>query len=264
MPQEPKIRRAAVAGAFYPQNASQIRLVLSQYLSDARTKKQAPKAIVAPHAGYIYSGAVAATVYARLKNTRQKIERVVLLGPSHRVGFNGLAVTTADYYETPLGRVPIDKKACETITHFSQVGSLDEAHAEEHSLEVHIPFLQLLLKDFMLVPLVVGIAKPLEVSEVLETLWGGDETLIIISTDLSHHQDYETAKRRDAHTCEAIVNLKPQNIRDDDACGRYPLSGFLHLAKIKNLNAETVDLRNSGDTAGSKNSVVGYGAWAFE
>ena len=258
-----KIRRAAVAGAFYPQSAGQIRVDVMRYLSEVKTKAGAPKAIVAPHAGFVYSGPVAASVYARLKNRNHNIERVILLGPSHKVGFYGIAASSAEFYETPLGQIPIDKKATEKIVRLPQVNILDKAHAGEHSLEVHLPFLQILLDEFLLVPLVVGVTKPVDVSEVLEELWGGDETLIVISTDLSHFHDYETAKKMDAKTCHAVESLRPQDIKNDDACGRYPVSGFLHLARAKGLKAETVDLRNSGDTAGAKNSVVGYGAWAF-
>jgi hypothetical protein len=228
------------------------------------TRNPTPKAIIAPHAGYIYSGPIAATAYARLRGAAKTIKRVVLLGPAHRVAVAGLAASSATSWVTPLGEVPLDQKATAEILNLPQVVTMDEAHEFEHSLEVHLPFLQETLEDFQLIPLVVGEAEPKVVAEVLEKLWGGKETLIVISSDLSHYHEYETARKIDAQTSQAIVNLQPEKIAYDHACGRNPIGGLLYLAKEKGLSCQMIDLRNSGDTAGSKDQVVGYGAYVFQ
>lgn len=275
-----KVRSPAVAGMFYPGNARELHASVEALLAEAAVggslpkghtvhpctaplgSVQSPKAIIAPHAGYIYSGPVAASVYVRLKPLRGTIQRVVLLGPSHRVGFEGLAVSSADYYETPLGRIAIDKAAVALLDGLRQVRVFDAAHAQEHSLEVHLPFLQTVLGEFRLVPIVVGDADPAQVAEVLERLWGGPETLIVVSSDLSHYHDYDSARRQDAATTRAIEQLRFEDIGYDDACGRAPVSGLLHYARTHGLTVRTIDLRNSGDTAGDRSRVVGYGAYA--
>lgn len=257
------IREPAVAGMFYPANPNELRQMVQDFLANADKDGSLPKAIIAPHAGLIYSGPIAASAYARLYAGRQLIERVVLLGPSHRVPFHGLAMTGADYYQTPLGRIPIDQQAQQQIQDLSQVKLLESAHAREHSLEVQLPFLQQVLEDFKLVPLVVGDASGEEVAEVLAKLWGGPETLIVISSDLSHYHDYLTARKMDTATSKAIVTLHPESIGYEDACGRIPVQGLLTLAKRQQLQGELIDLRNSGDTAGPRDQVVGYGAYAF-
>ena len=262
-----RLREPAVAGMFYPADPAELHAMVSGYLTEAATgldpDTPVPKAIIAPHAGYIYSGPVAASAYARLAPARGRIRRVVLLGPSHRVPLRGLALSTADAFLTPLGTIPLDKQAEALIADLPQVRNLDQAHAMEHSLEVHLPFLQEVLGKFSVVPLVVGDATAEEVDEVLERLWGGAETLIVISSDLSHYHDYATARRMDTATSRAIQELRPEAIGYDDACGRTPVSGLLVAARHKGLRAETVDLRNSGDTAGPKDQVVGYGAYVF-
>lgn len=258
------IRKAAVANMFYPGNAAALRAEVRQFLDAAgKAEGPAPKAIVAPHAGYRFSGAIAAKAYALLKPVADRITRVVLLGPCHRVAVQGLALSGADYFETPLGRVEIDKEAEDSIRHFDQVGNFPPTHQAEHALEVHLPFLQELLGDFKLVPIVVGETPPSKVAEVLKTLWGGPETLIVISSDLSHFLNYDAAQQIDKRTCAAITSLDPGKIERNGACGRFPLGGLLHLAKQRGMNVETIELKNSGDTAGSKDKVVGYGAWAF-
>ncbi len=254
-------RPPAVAGSFYPADSKQLRTMVDGYLASAQTDGVAPKAIIVPHAGYIYSGPVAASAYARLKGLRGRVTRVVLLGPSHRVGFSGLAFSSADYYDTPLGRIPLDRHAEELLAGLPQVRVYDAAHAREHSLEVHLPFLQETLSEFTLVPLVVGDATPAEVGEVLERLWGGPETLIVISSDLSHYHDYATAQRLDRATSQAIEALRYEDIGYDAACGRNPVNGLLYVARQRGLHARTIDLRNSGDTAGPRDQVVGYGAY---
>lgn len=258
------LRLAAVAGLFYPDDPHQLHAMLHDLLRAAPSVGGVPKAIIAPHAGYVYSGPVAASAYAPLAPAKERIRRVVLLGPSHRVGFRGIALASADAYATPLGIVPIDRAALAEIQDLPFVGLLDQAHAQEHSLEVQLPFLQEVLGEFQLVPLVVGEATPEQVAEVLDRLWGGPETLIVVSSDLSHYHDYASARRLDRATSEAIVNLRPEAIGYDSACGRVPVNGLLHSARRRGLTARTVDLRNSGDTAGDKSRVVGYGAYLFE
>ena len=257
------LRPAAVAGQFYPADPVELELMVKSLLNGVENIPPHSKAIIAPHAGLIYSGPIAATAYASLQSVSKKITRVVLLGPSHRVYLKGLALSSVDYYETPLGKVEIDQDGCDLVRNLSQVTVADEAHAQEHSLEIHLPFLQLVLDHFKLIPVVVGEASPTEVAEVLETLWGNDETQIIISSDLSHFHDYETARQLDLSTSKAIENLQLDSIGSQQACGCRPMRGLLQLAKNKHLNVKTLDLRNSGDTAGTKDRVVGYGAYAI-
>jgi MEMO1 family protein len=259
----PAIRSPAVAGTFYPRDRLELLTMLNDYFAASRTDQPAPKAIIAPHAGYIYSGPIAASAYARVVNGRDYITRVVLLGPSHRVALSGLAISSAESFTTPLGQIPIDSAAQDRITHLPQVRLSDEAHRWEHSLEVHLPFLQTALDDFKLVPLVVGDATAEEVYEVLEILWGGRETLIIVSSDLSHYHDYAAAQNLDRTTSAAIIGLRPQDIHYEQACGRNPILGLLTAARLRGMHAELIDLRNSGDTAGSRDKVVGYGAYIF-
>ncbi|MCA9933324.1 MAG: AmmeMemoRadiSam system protein B, partial [Anaerolineales bacterium] len=221
-----------------------------------------PKAIIAPHAGYIYSGLIAGAAYAQVAALRGQITRVLLLGPAHTLYLQGLAASSAAYFATPLGDVAVDQEAIAQILPLPQVRVLDAAHGREHGLEVHLPFLQLTLgSDFKLVPLVVGDADAAEVAEALEPLWGGPETLIVISSDLSHFLDYGAAKVKDAATAVAIQQLNPAALGENSACGRVPIGGLLHAARQRGLRTHLLDLRNSGDTAGPKDRVVGYGAW---
>lgn len=259
------IRSPAVAGTFYPADAKTLHAVVTDYLNQAQAyTNQAPKALIAPHAGYIYSGSIAASAYNRLAADRNVIKRIVLLGPAHRGPFIGLAASNADAFSTPLGDVPVDKESIKKIIALPQVQVLDDAHVLEHSLEVHLPFLQEVLDDFILVPLVVGDASAEQVAEVLEMLWGGPETRLVISSDLSHYHDYDTAQQLDNATSKAIETLNPDKISYDHACGRIPVNGLLLAARAHKLKASTIDLRNSGDTAGSGDQVVGYGAYIFE
>lgn len=259
-----RIRQPAVAGSFYPADPTLLHAMMQGFLAGPPADPQGPpKAIIAPHAGYVYSGPIAASAYAQLRSVAERINRVVLLGPSHRLAFRGIATSSADAYVTPLGPVAVDRQAVAALANLPFVQVLDEAHTFEHSLEVHLPFLQEVLKDFSLIPLVAGNATPEEVAQVLERLWGGAATLIVISSDLSHYHDYATAKRQDNATSEAIAHLRYQDIGHDDACGLVPVSGLLYLAKAKGLHCKTLDLRNSGDTAGPKDRVVGYGAYVF-
>lgn len=257
-------REPAVAGTFYPANPQQLHQILDQLLIDAETGNKVPKAIIVPHAGYIYSGPVAATAYARLIKAHDLITRVVLIGPSHRVGFSGLAVSKAETFSTPLGTISVDLQAVETILKLPFVDYNEPAHAFEHSLEVHLPFLQETLDSFSIIPIVAGDATATQVSQVLDILWGGDETLIVVSSDLSHYHDYATCKKLDKETSIVIENLQYERLAFDSACGKVPVSGLLKLAREKSLSIKTIDLRNSGDTAGDKKRVVGYGAYAID
>jgi AmmeMemoRadiSam system protein B/AmmeMemoRadiSam system protein A len=260
------VRQPAVAGKFYPADPAELRAAVGDYLDAPLTKSAAspPKAIIVPHAGYVYSGSVAGSGYALLRELRGTIDRVVLLGPAHTVSFQGLAASGADVFETPLGPVPVDIAAVSDLLRLPHVQVLDEAHAREHSLEVHLPFLQESLGDFQLIPLVVGQATPAQVSEVLEAVWGGSETLIVISSDLSHYHPYDTACRVDWETSLAIEQGRTGDLRGDRACGFVPISGLLESAAKRGLHARTVDLRNSGDTTGGRDQVVGYGAYVLE
>jgi MEMO1 family protein len=259
-----EIRPPAVAGAFYPEAREVLSRDLAALLEAAPLPPEAavPKALIAPHAGYVYSGPIAATAYARLAPARGRIKRVVLLGPAHRVAIDGLALPGALGLSTPLGVVPVDREAVRSISSLPQVSESRVAHAREHSLEVHLPFLQAVLGPFAVVPLVVGRASPEQVAEVLDRLWGGDETLIVISSDLSHYLSYEEAQASDRETAHTILRRRPL-LDHDQACGATPLNGLLTVALRRGLEPELLDLRNSGDTAGDRSRVVGYASIAF-
>ena len=262
------IRRPAVAGQFYPAEAEALRASVQSYLNGAEEEAASgtspPKALIAPHAGYIYSGGVAGRAYAALTPERAaRIKRVVLLGPAHRVGFYGIAAPSVDAFQTALGTVPVDQDSIERAVKSPTVFRFDEPHRNEHSLEVQLPFLQMLLDDFTLVPLVVGSATGEEVASALEDVWGGDDTLVVISSDLSHYLDYDTARQVDSRTSEAISQLKAEEVKPGHACGYVPVQGLLINARRHGLKGETLVLRNSGDTAGPREQVVGYGAYAF-
>jgi hypothetical protein len=237
---------------FYPAESEKLRRMIEGFLAAAEPGPH-PKAVIVPHAGYIYSGPIAASVYKRINP--EKISRVVLIGPSHRVALRGLAASSAPAWRTPLGDVPVECPAFLPVN--------DAAHELEHSLEVQLPFLQIVSNPFTLIPLVAGDASAEAVAEVLEKLWGGPETLIVISSDLSHYESYATARKMDRAASEAILALDERGLDYDNACGLVPICGLLHLAKQKKLRAELIDLRSSGDTAGPREQVVGYGAFAF-
>lgn len=257
------IRTPAVAGQFYSANVGELSATVATLLNEAQDRETlAPKALIVPHAGYIYSGAVAANAYARLQPYRNQYQRVVLLGPCHRTPVHGLALSGADAFRTPLGDVPLDKAALANLA-IPDVQIFDRSHQDEHSLEVHLPFLQAVLGDFSVVPIVVGDASPELVSQVLDKLWGGPETLIVVSSDLSHYLKYEEARAIDAVTCQAIEDLDAAQINHDMACGATPVAGLLIAAERRGMKVTTLDLRNSADTAGDRDFVVGYGAWMF-
>ncbi|MEJ5210139.1 MAG: AmmeMemoRadiSam system protein B [Burkholderiales bacterium] len=256
------VRHPAVAGTFYPGHPGKLDYDLDNLLRQARrTSGPVPKAVIVPHAGYIYSGPIAATAYQRIAAGRDRIHRVVLLGPAHRVPVRGLALPGVEAFETPLGTVPLDRDAMARLAALPQVVESAPAHAWEHSLEVQLPFLQKVLDDFTLVPLVVGDATAEEVAEVLDQVWGGPETLIVISSDLSHYLPYDLARRIDGQTAQMILDLRP--VSHEQACGGTPVNGLLLAARRHGLRPELLDLRNSGDTAGDHDHVVGYAAFAF-
>ncbi|MBT4518802.1 MAG: AmmeMemoRadiSam system protein B [Halieaceae bacterium] len=257
-----QLRSTAVAGLFYAADAAQLRGDVDALLAQVDGGGACPKVVIAPHAGYQYSGLVAAQVYGRVTQAAGTITRVVLLGPSHRVGFVGIAASTKDYFATPLGNVRVDREALGLIDALPQVHYRDRAHLEEHSLEVHLPFLQRCLQSFSLVPLVVGHASPTDVAEVLECLWGGPETLIVVSSDLSHFLPYGAAQARDEQTSRRIESLA-SDISGEEACGAHPLNGLLCLASRRGLKIERVALKNSGDATGDRNRVVGYGSYVI-
>ncbi len=260
------VRPPAVAGTFYPGSAAELSRTVDALLAAHVASPgagRAPKAIIAPHAGYIYSGPVAGAAFATLRALRGQVRRVVLIGPAHRMYVRGLALPDADAMATPLGNMPIDA----TGMVLRGVGNNAAAHAREHALEVELPFVQRALGDVSVVPLVVGDADPREVAHVLDVLWGGPETCIIVSSDLSHYLPYDVAKRVDGATAERIVTSSrdpsQKAVAHDEACGATPINGLLEVVRARGLTPAILDLKTSGDTAGSRGEVVGYGAFAF-
>jgi len=271
---EKNIRPPAVASMFYPGRAAELRKEVQNYLSNAETEEDVPKlkkgetaelrTLIVPHAGYIYSGEIAACAYQLLQENQNQFKRVLLLGPAHRVWLEGAAFPEADAFETPLGEITLDKELIEKmLAEFSWISVSDEAHSEEHCLEVQLPFLQETLGDFELLPLVVGETKTEQITEIIQQFSEDSETLIVISTDLSHFHDYQTAREIDARTANAIELLEPNRLSTEDACGAYPLRGALLAASQNQWNVHRLGLCNSGDTAGDRGRVVGYGAWAM-
>jgi len=260
-----RVRPAAVAGLFYPGDPDSLGARIAHDLDVAVPAAEAPpKAVIVPHAGYVYSGPIAGHAYARVRRLRGTIAHVVLLGPAHRALVSGLAVPSTDGFATPLGVVAVDDALRRRALAVPGVDVDDHAHAAEHSLEVQLPFLQETLgAGWNLLPLAVGDATPDLVVRVLDVLWGGPETLIVVSSDLSHYHDYATARAQDEATAAAIVARDPQGISDDDACGAHPVRGLLLAARRRNLDVRLLDLRSSGDTAGDRDRVVGYGAFAL-
>lgn len=260
-------RPPAVAGLFYPDDPQELREVVSDHLrrvTGAATACAAtpPKALIVPHAGYVYSGPIAAAAYARVAARRTAIRRIVLIGPSHRVYLRGMAVPGAQTFRTPLGSIPIDAELKAELLGRDDVIEADAPHALEHSLEVQLPFLQLLFDDFTLLPLVLGSASPQELGSALEQVWGDEATLVLVSSDLSHYHEYETAAQIDAATSAKILR-READLVGDQACGAVGINGLLHLARSRGLEIEEVARCNSGDTAGDKSRVVGYGAFAI-
>ncbi len=257
-------RQPAVAGSFYTADASRLADEVGQLLDTATSPRpgSSPKALIAPHAGYIYSGPVAANAYRMLRQAAGAITRVVVLGPAHRVYLAGVAVPCVEHFATPLGEIALDGHAIEALRELPQVSVSDRAHRHEHSIEVQLPFLQTVLGEFQLVPIVVGECDSAAAAEVIETVWGGAETLIVVSSDLSHYLPYQTARAADADTSRAIVAYS-HTLGGEQACGAHAINGLMLVAARHGLGVEQLDLRNSGDTAGDRSQVVGYGAFAL-
>lgn len=260
------VRPAAVAGLFYPGRRSELDSMIAGLLDDARARmvdvELTPKGLVLPHAGYIYSGSTAALGYALLERMRAQVTRVVLLGPCHRVYTEGLALPGVAAFETPLGVVPVEPPPEPLYRSIPQVRSNPVVHAEEHSLEVHVPFLQSVLDDFTLVPLAVGAACASDVSEAIDALWGGPETVVIASSDLSHYLPYERANLVDTRTVHQMLRLDA-TLTHEQACGADPVNGLLLSARQRGLTPHLLGRCTSGDTAGDKERVVGYAALAL-
>ena len=257
------VRKPAVAGAFYPADPTRLKMLVTGYLNQAARRPLEPAALIVPHAGYVYSGPIAASAYALLTQRAGQIDRVALLGPAHYVPFAGLAASSADAFSTPLGELPVDQPVLDRLTRLPQIQISEVAHQREHSLEVQLPFLQVVLGATPIVPLVVGQASPEEVAEVIRWLRDIPGTLIVVSSDLSHYHDYWTAKAIDAETARAIEQRQWQVISGERACGYAAIRGLLKEASRVGLQVHTLDLRSSGDTAGDKQQVVGYGAFAL-
>ena len=256
-------RKPAVAGLFYPGRGPELERQVRAYLAAPPAGPDWPKALIAPHAGYPYSGEIAGRAFARLAPGHATIHRVVLFCPAHRYALRGIAMPESEVFAMPCGPVPVDQAALQHIRDLPAVETSEAAHADEHAIEVLLPFLQQVLDDFQIVPLVAGHATPEEVEQVMDHLWGGPETVFVVSSDLSHYQDYATAQRMDRATSDAILRLDPDAIGEADACGRIPIQGLLRVVRRRKLNVHLLALCNSGDTAGSHDHVVGYGAYAF-
>lgn len=258
------VRPAAIAGMFYPGDARVLAHDVDAMLAAAQpaTAAPVPKAIIAPHAGYRYSGPIAASIYALIAAARARVHHVVLLGPTHRVAVQGMALPGVDAFATPLGQIAVNAESVLKLRALPFVGTSAEAHRLEHALEVQLPFLQQVLGQFTLTPLAVGRASAEEVAHVIDLLWGGDETLIVVSSDLSHYLPYALAQATDHATAQAIVALHT-DIHHDQACGATPVAGLNLLAQRRGLTCSLIDVRNSGDTAGDRSRVVGYGSFAY-
>jgi AmmeMemoRadiSam system protein B len=257
-----RVRPAAVSGLFYPDDPRELDDCVRNLLQSEFPPQARPKALIAPHAGYVYSGPTAAAAFRLLEGAAGQIERVVLIGPSHRVPFRGLAVPSVGAFATPLGRIRLDAEGRKQLLDLPQVRLTDTPHAPEHSLEVELPFLQVLLGEFALLPIAAGDATAAEVAQALERVWGDAHTLVVVSTDLSHYHSYDSARQLDAATNESVLKLA-SDFDGEQACGCIGLNGILATARRRGMRIRLEDLRNSGDTAGDRDRVVGYGAWSL-
>lgn len=259
-----QIRPAAVAGLFYPAEPDELTRMVDGFLErHARDDHPPPKAVIVPHAGFIYSGDTAAAAFALLQPLRNRIRRVVMLGPAHRVPFEGVCAPESECFQTPLGEVSVDQMALARISALPQVIRSDEPHRQEHCLEVELPFLQRLLNDNTVLPLLVGDATPSAVAEVIDILWGDQETLILISSDLSHFHDRASARAMDDRTSRRIERMQAEALGFDDACGRLPIAGLLHTARRRGMRVEVLARADSGEASGDTRRVVGYGSYAL-
>lgn len=260
-----RMRPPAVAGLFYPENANELRHAVNGYIAEASLRAAVadrPKALIVPHAGYQYSGSVAGFAYRRVRDWSADIHHVVMIGPSHRVAIRGLAVPSVGTFMTPLGSVPIDATGRSRLLELGLVGISDAAHAVEHSLEVQLPFLQVVLKDFDILPITIGFALCEQVARAIDAVWGGSDTLVLVSSDLSHYHTWSDARQLDDATTRAIVERR-SDLPDEQACGACGINGLMQVARRRGLTVEVLDQRNSGDTAGDRSRVVGYGSYAL-
>ncbi len=258
-----KVRLSAVAGYFYPSNKEVLIKEIQNFLEKAtQYSNQKPYALIVPHAGYIYSGSVASLGYKSLIPYKEEYKKILILGPSHFVSLHGLAYPAFEYFETPLGKLQLDQNLIESLREFDFILENSPSHSQEHSIEVQLPFIQFIFGNIPIVPLTFGKIRPEKINILLRKIWN-PEILVIVSSDLSHYYSYEDAKKLDKKTSQAIENLDPDSIGYEQACGRVGIQGLLLFAKEKNWKAKLLDLRNSGDTAGSKDRVVGYGVWSF-
>lgn len=259
------VRPPAVAGMFYPSEPVVLTDTVTHLLASAEPRSNLPlrwpKALIVPHAGYIYSGPIAASAYAQLQGASH-IQRVVLIGPAHRVAVHGLVSPGVSALRTPAGDSEVDSEA---LAMLPEVVANPRAHAHEHSLEVQLPFLQKVVPHAKIVPLIAGFIDAAEVGAVLESLWGGRETVIVISSDLSHYLPYREGQNEDRHTADRILSPPEEDevLSPEQACGCAGINGLLWVARRRKLSIRLLDLRNSGDTAGDKAHVVGYGAFAL-
>lgn len=254
-------RPAAVDGMFYPANRNELQACVNQMLEDSGRSQYEPVALIVPHAGFVYSGSVAASAFTALRNVADRIQRVVVIGPAHREFVRGLVVPSVDAFETPLGTIPLDREQIDLLSELPFVQISDSAHEQEHCIEVELPFLQTLLNRFSLIPVLVGEADGEQVKTVIDLCLQTPGTFVVISSDLSHFLDYQTAQDLDSRTVRAIELLKPSHIAQEQACGRTPVLGLMAYAQEHTWAIHNVDLKNSGDTAGSRDRVVGYGAF---
>ncbi len=260
------VRSPAVAGRFYPAEPSRLRTMIGSFLDEAQNEAQAPEArvrgLIEPHAGYRYSGRVAASGYVLLRRAAARYERVVLIGTAH-TGVEGIATTAAQAFDGPLGTVAVDQMACRQVEKWPGVHRDERAHRVDHALEVQLPFLSVVLESFRIVPLLVGKVAPEVMAEILAALWDGADSLVVVSSDLSHYQDDATARMLDEETARAIVSMEEERVGPEQACGHHAIAGFLKAARRRGLVGKLLDLRNSGQMGGSKAEVVGYGTFAF-
>ena len=256
-----KNKKADVAGLFYPAEPKELREMIEVFISNAKVAQNLTRAIIAPHAGYVYSGPIAGSAYRALYSSKETIKNVVIMSPSHNISFDGVATHSADSFSTPLGDLHVNKEIKETISNLPFVKELDNAFIREHALEVHLPFIQHTLPQAKIVPLIVGHTYPEEIQMLLETLWPDPTNAFVISSDLSHFLSYVQAQKIDSLTAKQIEKLLYKEIHHEQCCGFFPLRGLLKFAKEHGLKITALDLRNSADTAGDKGRVVGYGSF---
>jgi len=258
-----KLRTAAVADQFYPADRGQLAAQVTDLLQNSNPYPIQPKALIVPHAGYVYSGRTAGLAFSLLKSSKNVINKIVILGPCHRVYLKGAAIPRCEFFETPLGNVPLDIDCLAKLSQFPQVSISEEAHILEHSIEVQLPFLQSIFSDFKLIPIVIGDISGQQLTEVINYLWGNEQTLIVVSSDLSHFLDYQSAIALDNQTTKAIESFQPDKISREAACGGEGIKALLNLAQKNHLHVKTLNQCNSADSIGDKNRVVGYGSYAF-